>query len=421
MGVYSNYFNENNLMDNFNYISNPYDTIIEIEENAHSIFESILAADFAEASATHGIITESDYQIIQEGVLSNIIDKVIEFFGKILEKISGILGTLASKFKALFSSGKNSTSNNYKIVMSGFKSDAFNESTNIFNEADNEAKFTFKWREVEPYIENFKYIDHTPFFNTEAQFTIHDKGSIYEILKESEKALDRYERDAFNPKEDTSRYWGIRNVALKRDKNTFNEENYKNDILNNLAPFNKKTNAHDFKSDLFEYTFGPEKELTNKDYTTIFVRKAFEFYMNGDKLYDNIMKSKIGIEKSLKNIIEQARIIKKKLKFADEADSVKRQIYKDMINYSTDLVTRMGKVGNECVVIYFSAITRCYKQHEIQCKMVIDKAAAYLLSHPKYKGKFSNSDEFKRDWESRSDLITKEMYEYETDEIMGAY
>ena len=63
----------------------------ESAQNERAVFEFVLGCDFAEAATNNGVMTESEFEAINEASNGGIFSKVVDFFKRMIEKIKGIL------------------------------------------------------------------------------------------------------------------------------------------------------------------------------------------------------------------------------------------------------------------------------------------------------------------------------------------
>jgi hypothetical protein len=110
MSVYSHYasgsMTASDIVANESYsgIASAFQMIQESAENEHSIFESVIGQDFAEAynKFNPAVVSESQLESIQESVAGGIWSKIIAFIHSIGEKILGIIKSLKDRIVMVF-------------------------------------------------------------------------------------------------------------------------------------------------------------------------------------------------------------------------------------------------------------------------------------------------------------------------------
>jgi len=111
-------------------ISGAYALLEDNARNEQAMFEALIVFDIEEARCKHGIVSESAYEVMTEGAISNIWEKIKSFVKKVWEKIKGIFIHFMTKLNSyIMKDGKAFVAKYKKYV-----------TTKEFS------KFKYKWR-----------------------------------------------------------------------------------------------------------------------------------------------------------------------------------------------------------------------------------------------------------------------------------
>lgn len=120
-------------------VSGAYALLEDNARNEQAMFEALIAFDIEEARCKHGIVSESAYEVMTEGAISNIWEKIKSFVKKVWEKIKGIFTHFMAKLNSyIMKDGKAFVAKYKKHV-----------TTKEFS------KFKYKWRK--PTGKNIEY------------------------------------------------------------------------------------------------------------------------------------------------------------------------------------------------------------------------------------------------------------------------
>lgn len=354
--------------------------VLESIQNEHDTFNMLIAGDFAEAAdRANGVYTESSY--ITEGVLSNIFQKVADFFKKILAKIKGIIKSIIDNIKMRFTkSGKELWNKYYKTVQSKM------------NKGDLRG-MKFKYSKPTGKEPNDGWSDNLKDAYTElsaAKRSAENGG-----LADGEK----YDPDSISNMRDTLAK-GKRNDAA----HPFTEDekkDIKEEAFAKVVGSSGKISESEFASEMKDLMFEDEEEV---DEFTESVFSDIRYYLTSlDKDIKLLEKEERTFEKACKDVIKQAEDVRKEM---DKLQSSQKAGHYSVIaqGFASRAIT-LGNISQSVAAIALSTYTSISKKHQSQCRAIFIKAY-------NYKKKKSVD-------EAAMDDIIDDLCDYETDEMMN--
>ena len=354
----------------------------ESAQNERAVFEFVLGCDFAEAATNNGVMTESEFEAINEASDSGIFGKVVAFFRKMVEKIKGILKNVVDKIKAM-------CTKDGKELVRKFK-DQVNKK--VANGDLRDGHFSYKYC---PYKSKLQSADEIAQFYTDnltkmLTTTIKtdnknfDGKTIEGILADatSQKETHDNNKDASISKTGQDRlndYYDGKAVGVNYQKDaskalTSSEiSDYKDDVLSTLI---SNTTVSDFAKDFDEYIFDDEETFTD-GLNNRHLDNAIDMLQNYEKITQKIEKAQSTSEKTIKNdYIKPAEKIDKEMNRASK-DRSKFYISSAHARTCAQAVISMGNAVISCIGTATAGYLAAYKKDYKQSRALYIKVATY--------------------------------------------
>jgi hypothetical protein len=389
MSVYSQYRTGNDdtnsdIIANESYfgVAGAYRMIQESSDNEHAIFEAVINQDFCEAfnKIDNSVVSESELVSIQEATVKEIWSKVVEFLGKIGEKIMGLIRTLKTKLQMLFTKdGKTLVKNHLKQV----------------NSASNEGKLSKM---------KFKYAaPKSAYANT----TLEGKISGSKLMVDLSERINKSTNDV----RDTNRVGGDSKYNPD-DKDAFKDDfwkpisteartNYIEDALGKIT--GSSTDAKSFNKNFDESLFEEAKDEEGLSDTVL---KTIVSVLEGNKdEMEALNKNERATSKTVKELTANAK--KKETEMAKLSGSKDYSYNNKATNLVASQVITLANVYSVVAGKYYGELGSAFKKNYKQCRAIFTKAATY---NPKQSAN------------EQVELLTgvEESSDYEVDEMFDA-
>lgn len=354
----------------------------ESAQNERAVFEFVLGCDFAEAATNNGVMTESEFEAINEASDGGIFGKVVAFFKKMVEKIKGILKNVVDKIKAM-------CTKDGKELVRKFK-DQVNKK--VANGDLRDGHFSYKYC---PYKSSLQSPDEIAQFYTDSLDKMlgakiksdnkeFDNKTIREILTASETQKtqhDSMKNTAINKRAqgNLNDYYDGKAVGSSYGKDaskalTSSEiSDYKDDVLSALMP---NTTVSDFAKDFDEYIFDDEETFTD-GLNNRHLDNAIDMLQNYEKITQKIEKAQSTSEKTIKNdYIKPAEKIDKEI---NRASKDRNHFYINSAHARTcaQAVISMGNAVISCIGTATAGYLAAYKKDYKQSRALYIKVATY--------------------------------------------
>lgn len=354
----------------------------ESAQNERAVFEFVLGCDFAEAATNNGVMTESEFEAINEASDSGIFGKVVAFFRKMVEKIKGILKNVVDKIRAM-------CTKDGKELVRKFK-DQVNKK--VANGDLRDGHFSYKYC---PYKSNLKSPDEIAQFYTDnltkmltttiktdnksfdgktiegiltdatSEKTAHDSIKSTTITKAGQDSLNDY----YDGKEVGTSYAKDASKALTSSEIS----DYKDDVLSTLI---SNTTVSDFAKDFDEYIFDDEETFTD-GLNNRHLDNAIDMLQNYEKITQKIEKAQSTSEKTIKNdYIKPAEKIDKEMNRVSK-DRNKFYISSAHARTCAQAVISMGNAVISCIGTATAGYLAAYKKDYKQSRALYIKVATY--------------------------------------------
>lgn len=356
----------------------------ESAQNERAVFEFVLGCDFAEAATNNGVMTESEFEAINEASDSGIFGKVVAFFRKMVEKIKGILKNVVDKIKAM-------CTKDGKELVRKFK-DQVNKK--VANGDLRDGHFSYKYC---PYKNNLQSPDEIAKFYTDSLNNMltatiktdnknFDGKTIKEILEaandqkeyyDKKKGHDTTQRD----KDYLDDYYDGKEInkgaTFKKDASkalTSSEiSDYKDDVLSKLI---SNTTVSDFAKDFDEHIFDDEETFTD-GLNSRHLDNAIDMLQNYEKITQKIEKAQSTAEKTIKtDYIKPAEKIDKEMNRASK-DRNKFYVSSAHARTCAQAVISMGNAVISCIGTATAGYLAAYKKDYKQSRALYIKVATY--------------------------------------------
>lgn len=359
----------------------------ESAQNERAVFEFVLGCDFAEAATNNGVMTESEFEAINEASDSGIFGKVVAFFRKMVEKIKGILKNVVDKVRAM-------CTKDGKELVRKFK-DQVNKK--VTNGDLRDGHFSYKYC---PYKSNLQSPDDIAQYYTDALNDMlevkiksdnkdFDNKSIQEILDRANSQEKAHDRDkSFNKGTNQSKlndYYDGKEIKSNSGKSVTYEKDaskaltsseisdYKDEVLSTLI---SNTTVSDFAKDFDEYIFDDEETFTD-GLNNRHLDNAIDMLQNYEKITQKIEKAQSTSEKKIKNeFIKPAEKIDKEM---NRAGKDRTKFYTSSAHARTcaQAVISMGNAVISCIGTVTAGYLAAYKKDYKQSRALYIKVATY--------------------------------------------
>lgn len=337
----------------------------ESAQNERAVFEFVLGCDFAEAATNNGVMTESEFEAINEASTGGIFSKVVDFFKKMAAKIKGIFKNVIDKINAMC------TKDGKELVRKFDKQ--INEKLN--NGEYNDDKFSYKWCEVNDFD-----FDYVKMYMTKIKCTnaVND-NDIYQAMvgaRQLKKFIDsgvdddadKKDLDDYNKSDDSK--------ALTSDE----LKDYKDAALSSLL--GESTEASTFANDVDEKSF--ESEDTIEGLTSSRIDECVKVLKGADKCIRDLEKQQTTTEKYIRDkFIKPAENIEKELKNRSRNNSKNYGAASAAARSLAQCVISMGNVLTSCSGMAVTANIAAVKKYYKQCRALYIKAATYTKKRAK--------------------------------------
>lgn len=360
----------------------------ESAQNERAVFEFVLGCDFAEAATNNGVMTESEFEAINEASDGGIFGKVVAFFKKMVEKIKGILKNVVDKVKAM-------CTKDGKELVRKFKDQVNKKVTNGDLRDDH---FSYKYC---PYKNQLKSPDEIASFYSnglEEMLTTTIKSdnkefngrTIETILRNANNNKDVSNRaiekgltssssqkmtdDYYDGKEVKAAGETIYGKDASKALTSSEISDYKDDVLSKLLP--TATTVSDFAKDFDEYIFDDEETFTD-GLNNRHLDNAIDMLQNYEKCTQKIEKAQSTIEKKVKNdYIKPAEKIDKEISRAGK-DRNKFFVSSAHARTCAQAVISMGNAVISCIGTATAGYLAAYKKDYKQSRALFIKVATY--------------------------------------------
>lgn len=345
----------------------------ESAQNERAVFEFVLGCDFAEAATNNGVMTESEFEAINEASDGGIFSKVVAFFKKMIEKIKGILKNAVDKIKAMCTKDGKELVRKFKDqVNKKFTNGDFNDGSFSYTYCEYNHSLAAPEEVAAEFDAGLSKMVEIPIRSSDNKRF--DGKKIEQILAHAtdlKSVSDR--RSSSNDKAGDTELDKYYDGDASKALTSSDLSDYKDDVLSALIP---NTTVSDFSKDFDEYVFKDEEKFTdglnNKHLTA-----AIDMLQNYEKCTQKLEKAQSKLEKKIRDsYIKPAQKLDKEIS-RSQKDRTKFYGSSAHVRTCAQAVISMGNALTSCIGTASAAYLTAYKKDYKQSRALFIKAATY--------------------------------------------
>ena len=353
----------------------------ESAQNERAVFEFVLGCDFAEAATNNGVMTESEFEAINEASNGGIFSKVIAFFKKLIGKIKGIFKNAIDKITAIC------TKDGKELVRKFDKQ--INEKLNSGEYSDD--RFKYEWCEA-----NASFLSAAPVnlikgfsgVTISCENSAVNGNSVLSVLANAKFARNESDtRDRGANKDDLDNYNNNKASSVSQANGakalTSDElSDYKDNLLSAVMGSGKTTDASSFSKDFDEEAF--ESKDTVEGLTSARIDHCVDVLKNYEKSTKTLEKAERDLEKNIQNnIIKPAQNIEKEMQKRSRNDSANYGAVSALARTLAQSTISMGNVLSSVSSMTVASLLAAIKKEYKQSRALYIKAATYTKKRAK--------------------------------------